>query len=281
MAAFLPDLSSLAMDAALGLGHLAASISRRGAAMEHHHPAPVRTWPELLREVGVIVISVLIAISAEQGVEWLHWRHKVHEAEAAMHLELVGDDLPQAYARVATQPCFITQLNGVAAAVEAGQDRQAVRRLALDYVPMVRTWDDLAWTAAIAGDVGAHMPTEDGARWGLAYGPIATLRTMATREQEDLAALTPGRVGPGPMSAAEQDAILAAVQRLKMDAILVGGMSTVFLQTTHNAGAAMPKAEEDKILSEGRARYGACTVRPGPRPFSADSQFQDKPWPGR
>ena len=39
--------------------------------MDIHKPKPWRGWPEFLKEIGTIVIGVLIALGAEQGVEWV------------------------------------------------------------------------------------------------------------------------------------------------------------------------------------------------------------------
>ena len=54
----------------------------------HHKSYPVRSWREFIKEIGIIVIGVLIALGAEQTAEALHWRHKVEEADGAMRLEL-------------------------------------------------------------------------------------------------------------------------------------------------------------------------------------------------
>lgn len=59
--------------------------------MEVHKAKPVHSWRALLNEVGVIVLGVLIALSAEQTVEALHWRHKVELAEASLDAQLARD----------------------------------------------------------------------------------------------------------------------------------------------------------------------------------------------
>ena len=48
--------------------------------MEIHKPRPIRHWRELLTEIGVIVLSVSIALAGEQAVEWLHWHNEVATA---------------------------------------------------------------------------------------------------------------------------------------------------------------------------------------------------------
>ena len=52
--------------------------------MEIHKPKPWHGWREFLREVGTIVLGVLIAIAAEQAVEALHHRHMVGHGEEAL-----------------------------------------------------------------------------------------------------------------------------------------------------------------------------------------------------
>ena len=42
--------------------------------MDVHKPKPIHGWRDLVKEIGVIVIGVAIALAGEQGVEWLHWR---------------------------------------------------------------------------------------------------------------------------------------------------------------------------------------------------------------
>jgi hypothetical protein len=49
------------------------------APMEIHKPKPVHSLKELLNEVGVIVISIVLALGAEQIVEAIHWHNAVGE----------------------------------------------------------------------------------------------------------------------------------------------------------------------------------------------------------
>ncbi len=52
--------------------------------MEIHKPKPWHGWPEFAKEVGTIVLGVLIAIAAEQAVEALHHRDVVRHGEEAL-----------------------------------------------------------------------------------------------------------------------------------------------------------------------------------------------------
>ena len=72
--------------------------------MEIHKPKSVHSWRELFSEIGIIVVGVLIALSAEQVVDTIRWNHKVAEAESAMRSEL-GRDLAFASGQVAMKDC--------------------------------------------------------------------------------------------------------------------------------------------------------------------------------
>ena len=80
--------------------------------MDIHKPKPWRGWPELAKEIGTIVIGVLIALGAEQSVEWLHWRHEV-EAERRSLLAEAQDALDVVLVRQSEQGCVDARLNQV------------------------------------------------------------------------------------------------------------------------------------------------------------------------
>jgi hypothetical protein len=55
--------------------------------MEVHKPKAWRGWREFLKEIGTIVIGVLIAIGAEQAAEALHHRAQVREMSGKLRAE--------------------------------------------------------------------------------------------------------------------------------------------------------------------------------------------------
>ena len=61
---------------------------RGGGDLEMHKPKAVHGWRELLTEIGIIVIGVLIALAAEQVVEWGRWREKIEVGRDAIHNEI-------------------------------------------------------------------------------------------------------------------------------------------------------------------------------------------------
>jgi hypothetical protein len=48
---------------------------------------PIMTWKQFFIHMGTIVLGILIALSLEQTVEWLHHRHQRHQVIEDMHEE--------------------------------------------------------------------------------------------------------------------------------------------------------------------------------------------------
>jgi hypothetical protein len=59
--------------------------------MDIHKPKPWHGWRELLKEVGTIVIGVLIALAGEQAVEWAHQQAELRETREAIREEVVDN----------------------------------------------------------------------------------------------------------------------------------------------------------------------------------------------
>ncbi len=113
----------------------------RGARCPHHHPVKTRLLPrspspkrrsppwrftsprpftaggEFVNEIGVIVVGVLIALSAEQIVEAAHWSHEV-EAERQSLAEEAKDNLDSVARRQVQQPCVDRRLAAIRLVLE-------------------------------------------------------------------------------------------------------------------------------------------------------------------
>ncbi|MDE1963376.1 MAG: hypothetical protein KGI42_05645 [Xanthomonadaceae bacterium] len=83
-----PDTADCAVD----------TTSRSSATAESQQALPMldihvpdhstRTWRDFLIHIATIVIGLLIAIGLEQLVEYVHHRHQLYEARAAIHAEM-------------------------------------------------------------------------------------------------------------------------------------------------------------------------------------------------
>jgi hypothetical protein len=185
--------------------------------MEIHRPKPVHGWRELLAEIGIIVIGVLIALSAEQLAEWIHWRHKVAELRASMTVELAEDDGPQAYYRLATRKCADDRLDEIQHAAEAGVGRIEVAKLTRAYPITDRTWEMDSWRAFLAADGPAHASSDEAYRWSGDFSAIPQLDRIGQDEREAVAELRAIRPSDGPMTPPELQSLAKAAERLRSE----------------------------------------------------------------
>jgi len=240
--------------------------------MDIHKPKPWHGWRELLKEVGTIVIGVLIAIAFEQAVEWLHWRHKLADADAAVRFELHDDDLPQAYARILVRGCLDKQLDALTAALATDQTREAFSRLVQDYKPPFRTWDTNAWQTMVSSDVLTRLSAEEAVRRSQAYNFVPILGAMNGQERRDVADLGALDPKPGALTAAERDRAVLALQRLRTDNLQMFYGSLTLLHATAGVGVKLTEKDRARVVAELRPTWGGCLAEPRTKTPSLNSQ---------
>ena len=81
--------------------------------MAHFHISkPLHGWREFAREVGIIVLGVLIALTAEQLVQAFHEWLSSLDARNSVRAE-IGANLRVLMARVELQPCVDRRLDEI------------------------------------------------------------------------------------------------------------------------------------------------------------------------
>src|SRR5438270_3946442 len=182
--------------------------------MHFHLPKPLHGWRAFAGEVGIIVVGVLIALSAEQAVESWHWRSQAAEARRALRAEVGKDNLPQAYNRLAIAPCLTAKLDQLDAALAAHVDRAQFISVAQTYRPPNRGWDDEVWKAVIATGVLSHGGPGEIVNWSKPYWMIVRMTAANQAEADeamDLASISPA----ASMTSAEVDRMAATLHRLR------------------------------------------------------------------
>jgi hypothetical protein len=230
--------------------------------MEIHKPKPVRDWREFVGEIGIIVIGVLIALLAEQAAEALHSRHIIAEAEQSMRAELVDDDLPQAYVRMAMAPCLTAQLGQLRQALDARMPAAEFHALAMSYVPPLRSWDSESRKAMLASSAAARMTSDRLLGWAQAYTMIPIMQTDATAELALEGRLRRTRLASGPWTPARADEVSDIIDDLKFLNRGITGEAYVLAQSTAQEGMRLTPAVQAQLLAETRKAYGACVVTP-------------------
>ena len=242
--------------------------------MHFHLPKPLHGWRQFAGEVGIIVIGVLIALGAEQGVETLHWQKQAEEARAALRAEVGDDNLPQAYARLAIAPCIDAKLKQLQAAFGGHVDRRAFLALAKSYRPPQRTWDDQAWNAVIATGVLSHGGSREVIQWSLPYRLIVLLGPRNTAEIDDKVSLNSISGDPGQLSPTERDRVTVALERLRRDEQSMFDDSRVLIEAAREAGVVMSDQQKRQALSELRGDWGNCVAVPNVAPVDVQSQSE-------
>ena len=121
--------------------------------MHFHLPKPLHGWREFVGEVGIIVLGVLIALSAEQVVETLHMRSETDAVRASMRDELANDRARWEVTH-AQYPCLVKQLDELqqwTKSAPAGANLLHVQRPLL-WNAHVSTWEMARSTPADSAD---------------------------------------------------------------------------------------------------------------------------------
>ena len=225
--------------------------------MHFHVPKALHNWRELAREIAIIVVGVLIALFFEQLVERWQWQRKIAAAENSMRFELLWDDGPQLYQRLAMHTCVVGRLDAIRAAVEARRPRREIRALIDSYWLPSLTYDSVAHQEAIASDVASHMSHDEIDPFTAVYDSMPRLDRTSELESEAMAQLRVLKRTGDALSPSEEDKVLSAVETLRGE------------DRTMSAPARWAMAELDKVgpldagrthdfMADARAHYGAC-----------------------
>lgn len=175
--------------------------------MDIHKPKPWLGLREFLKEYLIIFVGVLTALAAEQGVEWLHWRHEVKEGREALHREMALDT-GYLRDRMTVQACLDRELDRM----EAVLNSAAGGKPAPATFPLIgpgRLTTTSQWGVEQASQTLIHFPREEMSKLGLWYGQATAMDAWIDREEEawaKLAALnSPQALGPMDLALARQE----------------------------------------------------------------------------
>ena len=217
--------------------------------MDIHKPKPWHGVREFLKEYVIIVVGVLTALGAEQGVEWLHWRHKTHLAEQAVGQE-VSVDAAFAQEVVDLTPCA----NRFFDAVQSAIDRNRPDLLGRIFMGLAnkdggpfaaRVWTQDSWSSALSGQVGDHLPAEDVRTYSRIFSLVGEERSAQAEMIlmfGDVASARFGRLDT-PSVAMEE---LRAVERLRMKQLQRHDMAGGLLRRAKALGIRPSRAESDE-----------------------------------
>ncbi|MDB5440181.1 MAG: hypothetical protein JWM33_2608 [Caulobacteraceae bacterium] len=206
---------------------------KEDAPVEIHKPKPVHSWRELLTEIGVVVISITIALAAEQVVEEVHWRNQVAESR-----ELLGNELALSMSwsiyRVRPEGCLENRLDALTKIVDDASKTGVLPPVPETGNPPITEWPDDVWNAVVASQTATHMPPKTLQQLSSAYAAIEGLRTS---NKDELLVWTKlnTMAGPGrrldPASEADLRSALSEARYYDRVMALAGGQLVETIQS--------------------------------------------------
>jgi hypothetical protein len=166
--------------------------------MHLHLPKAIHGWREFGKEVGIIVLGVLIALGFEQLVQMWRWHHDVNQTRDALTSEIEYSAL-WARERIAVQPCLkarithlVSKLNGgspewTADPVVLGKPLNPIGREMQTGVPAVyraphRPWLSDEWETAKSSGTIDHMDRREVRYLEFIYRNIVQLDAFQNEE---------------------------------------------------------------------------------------------------
>ncbi len=195
--------------------------------MDIHKPKAWHGVREFLKEYLIIVVGVLTALAAEQGVETLHWQEKVRRGEAQEAAEL-SSRYADAAERVHVEKCLDARLAALADALLAHDGAwtplppMAAERLGAQVLAFPdRPWSEGIWLSLVADGTANHLEERRARLYVATYAQLATMRDRNMREVEDVPALSVLQ-HPTVLSRAERNALVAAIEQERYRNHLLG-----------------------------------------------------------
>lgn len=224
-------------------------------------PKPLHGWRKFFGEVGIIVLGVLIALSAQQLVENVHSGIEMRRAEAAMRLELSENNGPQAYARVLIANCLDQQIARIHNQADTAPAEQ-LRKWTADYSPPLRTWDSEAWHVVVASNTGTDMGPDRLVAWSSPYRTMPALSDWNAREAQlviDLREALPPASAPTASDLQELRKIAGQLRLLNRRFAVT---SELILARIGALDAQVPVSIQRQLVSEARSIFDRCVLVP-------------------
>lgn len=156
--------------------------------MDIHLPKAVHGWREFLKEVGIVVLGVLIALAGEQAVESLHHHEQADAARDAIRGELAFN-IARLKSRAATRGCVERRLGEIQHLLGGAEAKEAIRTPSWIGRPQYWTMQTARWDAAAQAGHADLLPPDELAEYGLMYAAMRNLMPEMTAEQGDWARL--------------------------------------------------------------------------------------------
>lgn len=208
--------------------------------MELHRPQhPIHGWREFLKEVGIIVLGVLIALGAEQAVGNVHEHTESADTRRSVRSE-IGADLFLLTIRAASQGCIDRRLDDIGTILARAGD--GVPQPHPTWVSRPEFWSlsSSNWQAATGAGRAALLPEVEQRKLGLYYNIFEFLDREQEREQAAWAQLRGLEDWQGPLTPPARFGFAMALQQARYSAYRIRAKIVPTLAAARAAGIAIP-----------------------------------------
>jgi hypothetical protein len=229
--------------------------------MDIHKSKPWRGWREFLKEIGTIVIGVMIALGGEQAVEALHWKHQADAGEAALKEAFVRE-VDNAALREAQAGCVAQRLALLSSIVAQGAETGRLPRVGGLGHPPYTPWAIGAWEAMVASQTVSHLPRQKAITYTTIAQRTAYLSALSDREEDQWATLD-SMVGPGRrLSDVEAEQLRTTLSRAAVSNFYMRRTSANLSDAIRATGLLAPSVFADAARRAAEASPGAAICRP-------------------
>jgi hypothetical protein len=147
-----------------------------------HKPKAVHSVREFLIEIGTIICGILIALSLEQGIEWLHWHEAVSQARESLRDEM-AEQLEYFDARVAVAPCVDRHIDQAQALLEQSAGSHHKPQAANVGMRLGQALPESEWASERAAQTIVHFPRSERSGLSAFYGLTEDLARWRNEEE--------------------------------------------------------------------------------------------------
>jgi len=251
--------------------------------MHVHLPKGFHGWRELAKEVGIIVLGVLIALGFEQLVQEWRWHEQVRSTRQSLTGEIENSSL-FAIERLAVQRCLRDRISHLVAKLNSQNSNWAADPMVFGahdtpgfkftmpvaYEAPHRPYVSDIWDTAKATGVVDHMSEKEAHSLEYMFANIDRLRTSQDDEMATIPQLSFLNFGL-TMDAQLRAQSMVALERLDIINSQAAGYSRQVLSTvramhlvfgpaTWGGGFPTFEAARRQILRNDRQRYGGCVI---------------------
>ena len=144
-------------------------------------------WASRLREIGNIVLGVLIALALGAVATAIGWRIEAASARSALADEL-GEIIGQGLERERADQCVERKLDAIAAILTEAEHSGRLPATGSIGNPIYRTWSVGVWGSTVGADIGSHLDREN-----FSTTCRASISSSATSTSPPRRNSTPGR----------------------------------------------------------------------------------------